>query len=250
MDESPATYPLTEPEPDPPAGRTSLTVSRPESCPNCGQPLPNDDSIVCVKCGFDLRTVEIRTTAVGPAVEAPPPPRPLTRDGISFRVTAITAAVAVAIMLIAYLSGAAGLFPRQEGLFLGADYKFNLARPQAWARLFGLLSFIGQRAIFFLATYAAIAVQSHLKSAPMGNRTVAAAHIACIVCISGLLLLIALPHPGIEAAIELLGQAAIGALGLMTLFRFRPAEAVITLGITILALIILIGGAHLIAWIV
>lgn len=243
-------YDLTDPEPEPISSRPSLLVSRPENCPNCGQPLPDDESIVCVKCGYDLRSTEIRATTVGKPVEQEPPPPPLTRERISWKVTLAVAGGALFVMVVAYLSGVTGLFPRENGLFLGeSGERFEAVRPLPSARLFGMMTYIGQRMIFAASLAGAVLVQAHLRGLPAGNRRSMVAHSAAIASVSGLLLLTALPHPGVESGLELIGQGAVAALGYMTLFRFRPADAVVTLGIAVLGVAIVIGGAHLITMI-
>lgn len=246
-------YSLSDPDPPltpSPRDAGSLLVSRPEKCPNCGQVLPADDSVVCIHCGYDLRTVVIRTTKIEEPIEAPPEALPLTRERIPTQVTGITAAVAATIVVIAYFAGYSGLFARQEGLFLNAEGKFAAASPPAGIRMHAVISFLAIRSILVLAGLGALRIHSHLKAVPVGSLPKAAVHLAAISAVGGLFLLISFSHPGLESAAELVAQGSVAVLGLLLLFRLAVMDALLMIVVTVLLLILVIGSAFLVTWIV
>jgi hypothetical protein len=246
--------PTTGPPPAerPETGPIPLLASRPENCPNCGKPLPDDESVVCVSCGYDLRSVQVRPTIVGPAVETEPerPKLPLVRERLHWKVMAGIAGAAILVMVIAFLAGAPGLFPRHDGKFADPSGAYTSSRPVGGDRVAAAIRYLGLQGILIGAGVVALFVHGHLRSAPVGDRRAAVAAIAAIMGVASLLNLIALPHGGLEHGLEFFGQCGAAALGFMICFRIRPVDAVVTAGVAVLALLFTIGAAHFVVWIV
>lgn len=86
-------------------------------CPNCGAPMREGNRIVCLRCGFDLKTLQVLKTETGEQVELDEeeeedePPEPLSLPGRGdYLVPGIMAGLSVLLISIGYLASADGLF--------------------------------------------------------------------------------------------------------------------------------------------
>ena len=52
------------------AAATGPYVKTLDVCPNCGANLPSSDSLVCLRCGFNLKTLQVMATETGEAAAA------------------------------------------------------------------------------------------------------------------------------------------------------------------------------------
>ena len=100
------TTPHPEPEPRPERDEKIYELEDgggPDACPSCARPWPSEDAVVCMHCGYNLRTNEKLAAAKpdAPAVEvaAPPPPAVLCHKGwLSWRVLT---GIAIALLIFA-----------------------------------------------------------------------------------------------------------------------------------------------------
>ncbi|MEE8153433.1 MAG: hypothetical protein V3T53_00570 [Phycisphaerales bacterium] len=85
-------------------------------CPNCGATMREGNLLVCLRCGFDLKTLRVLETQTGQEIqeedeEEAEPPEPLSQPGRGdFLVPSILAGISVLLISIGYLVGADGLF--------------------------------------------------------------------------------------------------------------------------------------------
>ncbi len=85
-------------------------------CPNCGAPMREGNRLVCLRCGFDLKTLQVLKTETGEQVEEEDdeedePPEPLSLPGRGdYMVPGIMAGLSVLLISIGYLVGADSLF--------------------------------------------------------------------------------------------------------------------------------------------
>jgi len=100
--------------PDPDDARAAGPAGTIEVCPNCGAPLPGDETLICLRCGFNLKTLKVINTATGETteseeaeVEVPPVSGP-GQGGLL--VPQIMAAASALLLSVGYVSGAPGLF--------------------------------------------------------------------------------------------------------------------------------------------
>ncbi len=87
-------------------------------CPNCGATMREGNLLVCLRCGFDLKTLRVLETQTGDEIQdedededEEEPPEPLCRPGRGdFRLPGIMAGISVLLISIGYLFGADGLY--------------------------------------------------------------------------------------------------------------------------------------------
>jgi len=60
--------PDDEPDPEPPA--ESSHIKGLDVCPNCASPLGGVDAVVCLRCGFDMKTLKVIKVETGETVLA------------------------------------------------------------------------------------------------------------------------------------------------------------------------------------
>src|SRR5262245_21124318 len=113
---------------DQPAERSAMRddSGRPSSpkeldiCPNCGASMRGAETLVCLRCGFDLKTMRVIQTATGEsaiptAEEDEELRRPLVEPGMGdLYLPGIMAGLSGLLLLIGFLAGARGLFPQLE----------------------------------------------------------------------------------------------------------------------------------------
>ncbi len=243
-----------------------LAAAGPLNCPNCGKPLPGDDSVVCVSCGYDLRSVQIRPTIIQSAevraagtgqksdtesrqdLGIDPSSLPLLRPFPNWRVCVGVAAACAIVMIAAYLAGYGGLFPTDEGRFADATGAFTADAPIAAARLMGVAKFLLFRLVLLGCGLLALNVHSHLRGIPTGSLRGVAAAMAAVVSVAGLMMLLSMSNRAFEHFVEIVGQGALAVLVMLGLFRLKPTEALLVIGIGLLVVVFAVLGAHVIVW--
>jgi len=136
-------------------GGSKSSVKELDVCPNCGASMRGADTLVCLRCGFDLKTMRVTKTVTG-EVAAPDDAeaaKPLVRPGMGdLWLPAALAGASGLILLIGYLAGAHGLFPQVPP---GAE--IGIAR-----RFLGLLQFIVLTFMWAACGLGALAGLAHL----------------------------------------------------------------------------------------
>src|SRR5687768_17541375 len=85
---------------------TKQSVKELDVCPNCGASMRGTDALVCLRCGFDLKTMRVVKTEVGEAVEPVAEAPPLVRPGMGdLWLPAVIAAACGGFLLICYMAG-------------------------------------------------------------------------------------------------------------------------------------------------
>ena len=85
-------------------------------CPNCGAPMREGNRLVCLRCGFDLKTLQVLKTETGEQAEQEDeeedePPEPLSLPGRgNYLLPGIMAGLSVLLISIGYLANADSLF--------------------------------------------------------------------------------------------------------------------------------------------
>ncbi|MCZ6445243.1 MAG: hypothetical protein O6758_03555, partial [Planctomycetota bacterium] len=51
------------------AGQTESSVKALDTCPNCGASMAATDTLLCLRCGFDLKTLKVIKTVTGEAAK-------------------------------------------------------------------------------------------------------------------------------------------------------------------------------------
>ncbi len=101
-----------KPAPDPPAEGSH--VKGLDVCPNCASPLGGVDAVVCLRCGFDMKTLKVIKVKTGetvaPEADEPEQAEPLCVPGVGgVGLPAVMAGVSLVLLAMGYLLGARGL---------------------------------------------------------------------------------------------------------------------------------------------
>jgi hypothetical protein len=210
-------------------------------CPNCGASMRESSTLVCMECGFDLKTMKVIRTRIGAeadreaakaeaarargaaADEEPEVPRaPLSMPGRGgWQLPAAMGILGGAAVSIGFLLAARGLFPMLEE---GAAIGFAV-------RMKGLATFIVFSAMEFAAGIAAVHIAARLLETTVGDGKLAMIRIAGIVGLTSVVLLLGLDSPRIEVPLELMGKVGLSFGLAMLLFKLEAREAgIVTLG--------------------
>lgn len=223
-------------------GQTESSVKALDTCPNCGASMAGSDTLLCLRCGFDLKTLKVIKTVTDEAAkveqdeqedeEAPPISAPGRGE------LWLPGAVAIASLLIlsiGYLRAAVGLFGDGEAIGVGE-------------RLAGVLNVLVRTAVLGLAGLGALFVLAHMLHKPLGDAKLAAVRMLSIVAAIGLLTFMNVENAAWEWTFELASQAvAFVGLG-MAMFRLRVRDAATLLGVTVLAVGGLLMISALVLW--
>ncbi|MDY7110148.1 MAG: hypothetical protein SYC29_16075 [Planctomycetota bacterium] len=218
-------------------------------CPNCGSTMRGPDTLVCMRCGFDLKTMKVIETKMGETTadeEGKPKRDPLVREGPGDRWLPLTLAIiGGVILLIGQLAGAAGLFPELRS---GLEEGETLTIPWAarWEGAGQLPVFIG---LWTMCGFGALIVGAWLFGRPLGHVGLAALRMLGIVAIARCVGFISIPLRLGEFLLEsLLAGAAFFALTVL-LFRMKPRDAGTVLVVTIVLFLALFVIGHLVTWV-
>lgn len=228
-------------------------------CPNCGSPMPGIDTLVCLRCGFNTKTLKVEKTATGAAAaprnkrkaggaaeaeearEAEPvePVEPISRPGRGALILPGAAAGVGALLLIAgYLSGAGGLFvgPPEDTTF-----PQRLAAMGSGMVLVLLWAGAGLGGLVFLARVV------HL--APLGDIRLAGVRLLGIAFLTRLpALVINVGLAGLEWSIEFAVGSAIAIFASMYLFSLDVRDALLAWLGTIAIFIVLVVVSAAVWW--
>lgn len=207
-------------------------------CPNCGKSMGGTDNLICVHCGFDLKTMRVIETKQGVVtedeveaeIEARQRRQPISRRGLgNYIAPGIMAGASLLILLIGFLA---------RSPWLIVDETENRVAALAVSLLW-LIPLIG-------SAYGAVYVLSLLLERRMGREKLVLARVAGIVCVMRLSLFVP-PIYG-EFVIQALVAAGIG-YGLSLLFfriKARDAAILVSTGFVIFVLfylVVLLFGA-------
>lgn len=234
----------SEAPPKPPErrGEASASIRALDVCPNCASPLSGPDAVVCLRCGFDLKSLKVIKTAKGTkevvpeqddeAAEAPPLVTPGAGDLWA------PAAIAIASLLLLCFGYMAGW----GGLFGGEDV------PGFGQRAAGLAKMLARTAVWTGAGFGGLWILASMLSARLGDLKLGAVRILAIVSAVSLVAVIGFDSRALEWTLQLVLQAG-AFVGLsMALFRLSARDAATLLGFTVMLVVVLALMAAMVLW--
>lgn len=182
-------------------------------CPNCGKAMGKTRNLICLKCGFDLKTMKVIETKTGETtieeVEAEnEKPKPVSRRGRGdLWLPGGLAGLSMVFILIGYAVGAAGLFPGES---VGGIQGFFVEMG-----LMVIWTACGLGGVYSLA---------RLQERPMGHWRLAVTRVAGIVCTMRLATFLNVTKI-LEMPLEAILQIAIATVTSIFFFRLKPRDA-------------------------
>jgi hypothetical protein len=229
-------------EDDEPSHRPPSPASGDAVCPNCGKPREDVHALVCLHCGYDMKTLRVVRTQTGEVEvsdeedeEAADKGPPLA-DGMGPQWLPLAVLIpCAAIMLFAYFAGARGLFPALD----------PAAESVAFGeRLVGLGRFLVRIGLLTGCGFAAIWILAWMLGRRLGDPRQAAMRVLTMIVSMRLIALIDLASRQTEWMLETVLQAG-AFLGLaFLLFGLRPRE-VVTWGLLMIAVF---GSFWIVSW--
>jgi hypothetical protein len=235
-----------EPREEPVKGPRSLDV-----CPSCGAPMRGPDTLVCVRCGFDLKTMKKVGTATGAvevsSEELSPEGDTISRSGRGDLWLPLgMAAVSAAILLIAYVSGAHGLFPSLKAV--ASSQGLAMADVPFLTRIFGLLRFIVVTCMTAACGVAALMFMAHLLGQKLGDLRLTVVRMLAIATTVQLARLIDFSSVPLEWIVETVLQIAAFVGFSLLLLHLKPKDALTLAGATVLSFVALWLCGAMIVW--
>ncbi len=211
-------------------------------CPNCGSPLGGIDAVVCLRCGFDLKTLKVIKVVTGEAAapeaeaEEEEEPELLTEPGRGeLWLPGSLAAGALGLLSVCYLAGWGGLFGAEETAGFGV-------------RVAGLVKMATRTATWTLAGVGGLYVLAHMLTARLGDVKLAATRVLAIVGVVSLAALISIPSQALEWSVQLALQAG-GFVGLsMAFFGLNVRDASTLLGVAFMSVVALVLISAAVLW--
>ncbi len=212
-------------------------------CPNCGSNLGSIDSVVCLRCGFDLKTLKVIKTATGKAAEKKEEAaeeeeeaEPLVSPGRGdLWLPGLVAAAAIGVLAVAYLAGWGGLFGPEATIGFGT-------------RVAGLVKMATRTAVWTLAGMGGLIVLAHMLKTRLGDRRLAAVRMLAVVGAVSLATMINIPSQGLEWAVQLALQAAGFVAVSMGFFGLNVRDASTLLGVAVMAGVALLLVSSAVWW--
>ncbi len=211
-----------------------------EVCPNCGAALPGDETLICLRCGFNLKTLKVIQTATGETseseeaeVEAPAISGP-GQGGLLL--PQIMAAASALVISVGYLSGAEGLFIVDTDTSPG--FGRRVVGLVGGLLLIALWSAAGLGGLGFLARFVVLR--------KLGDLRLAAVRMLAITATMRLLSFIDPPQEPLslkwlELLLEFIGQAAVFVGLAMYFYVLNVRNALITGIAAILMVLVLLA---------
>ena len=212
-------------------------------CPSCGASMRGSDELVCMRCGFDLKTMKKLETQSGvievdeKGEEAVLEQAPLSLPGRGeLLLPGAVAGVCVVTLVIAYAGGVPTLFEGSESPNFGA-------RLVEIVRLFVRLLVWGGCGLGALWTTARI-----INQQPLGEIRLASLRVLAAFAAINIVRFIGLEHDTWERGIELVLQAGAFPFLLVALFGMSLRDAATTAIITIGTLLAMVLAPLIVSW--
>jgi len=196
-------------------------------CPNCGKAMGKARNLICLKCGFDLKTMKVIETKTGETTieeietENKKPKRVSRRGRGDLWLPGGLAGLSIVIILIGYAIGAAGLFP-----------------GESVGRIQGFFIEMGLMVIWTACGIGGLYCFARLQERPMGHWKLAATQVAGIVFTMRLATFLDITRV-LEWPLEAILQIAIATSLSIFFFRIKPRDAGMLIVISILIFLIL-----------
>ncbi len=229
-----------QPAPDPPAKASH--VKGLDVCPNCASPLGGVDAVVCLRCGFDMKTLKVLKVETGevetPDADEPEQAEPLCVPGVGgVGLPAAMAGVSLVLLTLGYLFGARGLVD------VTADETVGFG-----ARVGGLIRMLVRTGGLVLAGMGGLSVLAHMLDRRFGDMRLAAVRLLGIFASLGVLTFFNLESFALEGTMEAIFQAVIFVGLAMVFFRLSVRDAATLMGVTVFSVIILLLVSALVLW--
>jgi hypothetical protein len=212
-------------------------------CPNCGSPMPDAKTLVCLRCGFDMKRLEVIKTKTGETTiedpkDKPEKAPPLCRAGRGdLWLPGVLAAIAVTLLLLGYLAGATSLFPRATADPVPMGMRFTgLLRS-------GLLILI-----WALCGIGGLTFLGRLLERPFGDLKLAAIRMIGITAVMRLMMYVHIGPPLVDWPLQAVLQAAVFYVLLLALFGLTVRDAATTLLATLISFVMLWIAALAVNW--
>lgn len=211
-------------------------------CPNCGATMRGTDELVCLRCGFDLKSMKVIETRTGEdsvdeIVEEGAEPPPLSKPGRGdLWMPAAVAGVSAVVLIIGCAGGVLGLYT-------GAD------SPNFGMRLVAIAQTLLRFAVWGGAVIGALWCTARLiNQQPLGEIKLVAMRALAAVAAINLVRFINLEHDSWEQGIELVLQAALLPPILTAMFGISFRDSMWTAIITIGALLTMVLAPLIVSW--
>jgi hypothetical protein len=227
-------------------------------CPNCGAAMGGTGEILCLRCGFDLKTMKqvnvqtgvVEVPAAGTAGETPESAphdqrKPLVEPGRGDFMLPLGIAAAVGvIMFIAYMLGVRALFP--PVVDADGDVIAN-GTITIGMRFLGVLEMIVSVAMLTACGLGALWFLAFLLSQRMGDWKLAAARMLGIVAVMQIALFVNMNTYSWERMTEFVIQAAIFSGLCIVFYRIKPKDTPTLLGSTVCLYLIVWFGSWVVS---
>lgn len=251
-------YPLQEPDDH---GRPAKKPPRPRgasakrdwTCPNCGAEFKDSHALVCLECGYDIKSLKIVKTVTG-AVEVDEEGEPV-EDGDDVLEIVRPRRLAKRFPLDPWLPlviGGAALLVLVLGHLLGAEGLFHLGPEQTLdlsVRAAGLLRFTVFVALFFGCALVGLLFLNYLLESRIGDMPLALLRLGAIAVAIRLPAFLRVGGRATEWTLEAIFMAAIYVALALVFFRLAWRH-IATMGVTtLLAFVGAWAFAHVIVWV-
>jgi hypothetical protein len=205
--------------------RSSSPVHALDVCPNCGTPMRGRDTLVCMRCGFDLKSMKVIKTETGETTvdeDEKAQREPLVKEGPGDPWLPLALAIIGGVLLlIGCLAGAPGLFPHVRAtLAEGATLVISWDERWGAAARFPILILL-----WTMCGFGSLIAGAWLFGRPFGNVGVGALRMLGIVAIARCAGFVSFSWPLVEFLLESLLAAAVFFVLTMLLFRVKPRDA-------------------------
>jgi hypothetical protein len=231
-----------------PAETAKSHVKSLDVCPNCGANMSGAGELVCLRCGFDLKTMKKVTTRTG-TVEVDD--EEVADEGVAkaaisapgkgdLWLPAGMAIVSGLLVIVSYLSGA-------HGLFLAHQIGEN-GVVKAGDRFLNLLQFVVLASMWIGCGIAALAFVAHLLGMKLGDLKLTAMRVLGIVMTMSLVRLLDFTSRPLEVLVETVGIICVfGALSL-ALFNVKPRDLPTLAGSALILFLLVWLGGSVVVW--
>jgi hypothetical protein len=211
-------------------------------CPNCGANMPGTGTLVCMRCGYNLKTLKVEMTKTGvkePAEaeeEEKEKPEALASPGQgNLRLPAALAAGGGALLAIGYLAGLSSLYAAETPGALG-----RLGALMSEVVVIATLTGCGMGALLLLARYS--------LEAEIGDLRLSVTRLLGIVVVARLAAFLSMPVFSLEFTIEAAVVAVAYTGLLMYFFVLSARDAALGMVLTLFLFLILLGVSAALYW--
>ena len=215
---------------------SSSSVKALDVCPNCGAAMPGADTLVCMRCGFDLKRLKVVETATG-EIEAEPEekePEPLSPSGRGdLWLPGALAAGSLLLLSIGYLFGSEGLLGPEAS---GGD------------RVSGVIKVLVRTAMVAASGLGGLAVLANVGERPLGDLKQAAVRMLGIVSVVTLATFFHAQAAPVEWTIEIILQAGAFMALAVGLYGLNARNAATLLGLTVVTVAAFLLMSWFVVW--